>query len=190
MNYLKAAVGSIVVTLLAMILAPVLPAFASPTLGPCDNSHATRVEPRLPTWLAWFMTPDNSLYGDIGWRTEHCKHWHAYWGQVQWLWRNPAYGFDKAVAAAHIAPDATLEYSGDPYISNAANGIREGFCRVRITNPDGSQFWNYNRVKRVGNRVLKLNFGWKLKTYAEVPARIVSDPTAPVVTSVKLSRIA
>lgn len=76
-------------TLLALLLAPVLPLFARDEYGFCDNANAMRTEPRLPSWLSWFMTPDNSLYGDAGWRTEHCPdHWHDYWGMVQWLWRN------------------------------------------------------------------------------------------------------
>ena len=52
------ALISIPLTVLALILAPVLPLFA--------NSDGW-----LPKWLWWFQTPDNSLDGDQGWITEH-----------------------------------------------------------------------------------------------------------------------
>jgi hypothetical protein len=53
--------------IVAMLLAPILPAFASMQDGRSDNSHCRAVEPRLPRWLSWFMTLDNSLWGDVGW---------------------------------------------------------------------------------------------------------------------------
>lgn len=53
--------------LLAWVVAPILPMFATMQDGWSDNSHYRAVEPRLPWWLGWFMTPDNSLWGDNGW---------------------------------------------------------------------------------------------------------------------------
>jgi hypothetical protein len=186
MSYAKSSAMSLLVTLLAMALAPILPVFARPQMGQCDNASDSRIEPRLPVWLWWFQTPDNSLYGNVGWRTIHCPDWLSYWGQVKWLWRNPAYGFDWfGPAAALVMPDATLQYSGDPYVTNSTPGV----FHVTITNPDGSRYWNYFRVLQVGSRLLKLNFGWKLKTYAEVPDRLRTDRYAAVVTTIKLSRI-
>lgn len=38
------------------------------------------------------MTPDNSLWGDDGWKNIHCPKYKSYWGMVKWLYRNPAYG--------------------------------------------------------------------------------------------------
>ena len=45
-------------TLLGMLLAPILPLFAT---------H----EAKLPKWLSWFDTYDNTLDGDEGWQKEH-----------------------------------------------------------------------------------------------------------------------
>ena len=55
----------VVMTIVAWIVTPILPAFAKPRLGPIDNNHGQAVEPRLPLWLAWFDTPDNSLLGEF-----------------------------------------------------------------------------------------------------------------------------
>lgn len=88
-------------TLLALLLAPVLPMFARDEYGFCDNANAMRTEPRLPNWLAWFMTPDGSSY------------WHLYW----------------------------------------VKQISATYC-------------------------VNINLGWKLKTYAEDPERIKSQPVA------------
>jgi len=79
--------------ILAMVAAPVLPLFRVTFYGPVDNNNAYGVEPRLPWNLNWFMTQDNSLWGDKGWQTKHCPEFDTYWGMVKWLWRNPAYGF-------------------------------------------------------------------------------------------------
>lgn len=77
----------------SILLAPILPLFAKNEFGKIDNNHSTGIEPRLPAGC-WYGTPDNSLYGDYSWRTEHCpKYWNTYLGMVLWLLRNPSYGF-------------------------------------------------------------------------------------------------
>lgn len=78
---------------LAFTLSPVLILFKQDRLGYCNNNTYTGVEPRLPSYLSWFMTPDNSLWGDDGWKNVHCPNYKSYWGMVKWLYRNPAYGF-------------------------------------------------------------------------------------------------
>lgn len=84
------AVASGLFVLLTWILAPLL-ALTSDASG------------NLPKWLAWFQTFDNTL--DAGWKVQGnfgdyltngvaptgIKLW---WYRVQWLWRNPGYGFD------------------------------------------------------------------------------------------------
>ena len=171
---------SISFTLLSWIVAPVLPAFASPVLGPVNNNNGTAVEPRLPAWLSWFMTPDNSLYGDGGWRTEHCPdHWDSYLGMVLWLWRNPGYGFEwNGPLCAVISSLATITFTGDAAIQNRPQG-KAGYCFTVITNPDGTRYWHLYWVKVIGGGYcLNINLGWKLKTYAEDPQRIQTEPRA------------
>lgn len=81
---------NLIVLLVACILAPLLPLFASN-------------DGWLPKWLSWFQTPDASLDGDSGWRNTS-KHpcvnkLPRYLRQVLWLWRNPSYGFNWTVLA-------------------------------------------------------------------------------------------
>ena len=70
----------LLVTALTFPLAFVLPFFATEQEGPLNNGNEYGLGPRLPKWLSWFQTPDNSLDGDNGWKTEH-------W---QWRFRLPA----------------------------------------------------------------------------------------------------
>lgn len=90
--------------ILAMIVAPALPIFAKRRIGESNNGAIWAVEPRLPEWLNWFMTQENSLLGDNAWKAMEPKHWEfrkrlgawpllqTYLGYLGWLWRNPAYG--------------------------------------------------------------------------------------------------
>jgi hypothetical protein len=55
---------NLIVTLLNIILSPVLPVFATEQEGRLDNNSRWGMGPRLPKWLSWFQTPDNSLDGD------------------------------------------------------------------------------------------------------------------------------
>jgi hypothetical protein len=154
LRYPFLVVLSLAFSLLAYVLAPLLPLFAAPVLGPTDNNTATSVEPRLPTWLNWFMTPDNSLYGD---QTFKGNHPPSYWSQVLWLWRNPAYGFDLLLGVAPWQPVRESPVIGD---GSGAEGWR---C---YTTPGAFSFlW----VKRLwGTRCTHFEFGWKFDTGALV----------------------
>jgi len=97
----------LVVTAITFPLAFILPFFAEQKEGLLDNGTKTGIGSRLPNWLNWFQTPDNSLEGDDGWR---CEHWQwrfklpkplsNYVGQVGWLWRNPGYGVGRIILNA------------------------------------------------------------------------------------------
>ena len=87
-----------ILTLVAIILAPVLPVLASNQEGWLDNHAKWGVGPRLPTWLSWFQTPDNSLDGDA---TFERLNGISYWSKVKWLWRNPCYAF----AIRYLTPE-------------------------------------------------------------------------------------
>ena len=183
-------IADLLMTLAAWALAPFLPAFASVTLGPCDNATTQANEPRLPSWLSWFQTPDNSLLGDGAWKRMEPGHWpwraslaswprlQFYVGAVGWLWRNAAYGFAAAILGARIQPGAVVTFDGDPLTQNSPN-FWPGYCHTVITNPDGSQYWHRYYVYAINSRYCwNLNFGWKLKTYAEDPERVNTEPRA------------
>ena len=131
----------IVVWLVAMFVAPLLPIFAVPTFGPTNNANGQGVGPRLPVWLSWFQTPDNTLSGDLNFQA---KHGYSYWSQVLWLWRNPAYGIAWGTLA-YIPPNcavyAMTELGGSDY---------------RIDGSDGSF-----EITRYG-KYFKLRLGWIL----------------------------
>jgi len=62
--YLLLVPISLIITLIAVIFAPIMPVFAVQKDGWLDNHSIWGIGPRLPDWLNWFMTPDNSLDGD------------------------------------------------------------------------------------------------------------------------------
>lgn len=72
---------SLLLTLVALLIAPILPFFAAMQYGQIDNGSAMDFEPRLPVWLSWFQTPDNSLWGD---QTFKQNNPIGYWSEVKW----------------------------------------------------------------------------------------------------------
>ena len=61
--YLILVPSSLLLTLIAVILAPVMILFKVEKLWWCDNHNYQAVGPVLPSWLNWFNTPDNTLDG-------------------------------------------------------------------------------------------------------------------------------
>ena len=151
-----------VVTALAFILAPVFPFVATIQDGPLLNGTAYGPGPRLPIWLSWFMTPDNSLDGDYGWQHEHAQ-WRFklptflcnYVGQVGWLWRNPAYAF----GMTYINGTEVPTYSGNPDIKDNDDAVA-GHVLVHA----GGLF-QYVCIKRIfnTNKCIYINLGWNIR---------------------------
>ena len=151
-------VMGLVFAIIAVVLAPVLPALASSQFGPVDNNSGFGTEPRLPEWLDWFMTPDNSLLGDGTFKAQHDG---GYWSQVQWLWRNPAYGFDHA---AGVLPFLRVAVHGDNL--TADNPGYEGW---RCYTDSMQSAFHFLWVKKVGfGMCTHFEFGWKFDTGALV----------------------
>lgn len=130
--------------------------------GPLNNGNEYGIGPRLPRWLNWFMTPDNSLDGDYGWQHEHAQ-WRfslpttvaSYVGQVGWLWRNPAY----SLGLTYIDGFSEVTYSGDPDINDNDNA-KEGSLFVRVAG-----LFQFVWVKRIGSsgRCIYVNLGWNIR---------------------------
>lgn len=150
----------------ATLIAPILPLFAKPAWGNSDNNNARLYEPRLPKWLSWFQTPDNSLYGDKGWQTIHYPAYKSYLGQVLWLVRNSAYGLIYGPLSARFEHVACIRSIGNP--------------RLDRHNPDhvGQTFlaWykEYFQYMKIGklplvNRSIYVNFGWLFDPFVENP---------------------
>ena len=143
---------SLLLTLIAVIIAPILPVFAKLLMGWCNNHSYQAIEPRLPSWLNWFMTPDNSLNGDATFQTMFPPN--EWWSQVHWLWRNPAYSF----ALRYVNNPYFTKVRGDTLIKDNDNA-KEGWCLVRANG-----LFQFRWVHRIfsTNRCLYFNFGWNV----------------------------
>ena len=160
-------VADLSVFALAWILAPILPAFA---LG---DRH------RLPRWLRWFDTPDNSLDGDYGYIMQHApfkgysQHGiKRYINRVWWLVRNPGYGFSYHVLG-HRVNSMPRVVSGDPLVSDSVNltvGRMHGLSGHVLVR-EGRAFELY-LVRQYGKsgRCFRLRLGWKLLGWINEPA--------------------
>ena len=159
-RYLVFLIASLLVEVVARIIAPVLPAFATMQPGKTDNNNSFATEPRLPRWLAWFQTPDNSLWGDTGWRTIHYPNYDSYWGMVRWLWRNSATGFARSVLARGVFL-RDVKYTGNPKVTAERPGIFDTF---RAT--DGST-WQFKKAFPLWGKNIGFNFGWQINSMIE-----------------------
>jgi len=155
-----------VMSVIAIFITPLLPLFARPRLGPIDNNHGQAVEPRLPNWLSWFDTPDNSLLGDASWKACHDG---SYGSQVAWLYRNSLYGFKWGPIAAPMSEPRII--TGDPTI-NRNNG-HYGILRIRMAG-----YWQWKCVKPIGRtgRCWMINLGWMLDDADQKRALFMFSP--------------
>ena len=141
---------SLLITLVAIILAPIMPAFAVQKEWWCDNHSYRAVGPVLPSWLNWFMTPDNTLDGDA---TFEKINGISYWAKVKWLWRNPAYSF----ALRYLHNPYYTKVWGDQTIKDNDNA-KAGWCFVKANN-----LFQFRWVKPIGfSRCIYCNFGWNV----------------------------
>lgn len=146
---------NLLVTVLTVILSPVLPVFATEQYGPLDNNGHQGFGPRLPKWLSWFQTPDNSLDGDA---TFELLNPPSYRSKIKWLIRNPGYGF----GVHYLTAPYYTTISGDPTIRDNDNA-RAGWCRV---NSNG--LFQLRLVLPIGfRRCLYCNFGWNIAGLAD-----------------------
>jgi hypothetical protein len=146
---------SLLLTLVAVLLAPVFPLFATQQMGWCDNHAYQIIGPRLPSWLSWFQTPDNSLDGDA---TFERLNPPSYWSQVKWLWRNPAYSF----AMRYLTAPYEASYKGDKTIKDNDNA-KAGWCKV---NANG--LFQFTSVTPIGfSRCIYINLGWNVRALVD-----------------------
>ena len=146
-SYILLVPVNLLLTLIAVIIAPILPLFASNVSGMVDNGTSVRLEPRLPKWLSWFQTPDNSLNGDA---TFESLNPPCYWSQVKWLWRNPAYSFGLQILGTPYVSDI----QGDTTIRDNDNA-KAGWCLVTVNG-----LFQFRWVRPIGfSRCIYCNFG-------------------------------
>lgn len=140
---------------IARPLSVVLALFATQQMGWCDNHSYEAVGPRLPKWLSWFMTPDNSLDGDA---TFERLNGIGYISKVKWLWRNPAYSF----ALRYIQVPYTTEVLGNKTIKDNDNG-KAGWCLVHANG-----LFQFTSVTPIGfARCIYINLGWNIRALVD-----------------------
>lgn len=148
----------------AALIVPILPLFATVQLGNSDNNNARLYEPRLPKWLSWFQTPDNSLYGDKGWQTIHYPDYKSYTGQWLWLVRNSAHGLVNGPLAARFNAISEIKCTGNPWLSkNNPAHVGQAFYAVC------GNYFQYMIVRKIPtiNRAIFFNIGWQFDPFIE-----------------------
>jgi hypothetical protein len=150
-KYVALVLLSLPINILALLLAPVLPLFAVNAYGWLDNQSKEGFGPRLPSWLNWFMTPDNSLDGDAAFEEINGT---SYLAHVKWLLRNPLYAF----ALQYLTPTYITTVAGDKTIKDN-DGAKEGWCFATANG-----LFQFRYVKRIGttNRCILINLGWNI----------------------------
>jgi hypothetical protein len=96
MYYLFILILYLPIQIITYIITPILPLFIEDRYGYLNNQHALGIGPRLPLWLSWFDTRDNSLDGDLKFQSVNKE---SYLSKVYWLYRNSLYGFKWTVLA-------------------------------------------------------------------------------------------
>lgn len=155
---------SLLLTLVALVISPILPLFASEQMGYLDNGSRYGLGPRLPKWLNWFMTPDNSLDGD---ETFDRLNGRSYWSKVKWLCRNPAYAF----GIRYLNSPYYSTVSGDKTIKDNDNA-KAGWCLVT-----SNGLFQFTWVRPIGfNRCIYCNFGWNIRALVDDNVKTKPNP--------------
>jgi len=151
------AILSLIFTLIGLLLAPVLPLFATEQDGWLDNHSTWGRGPRLPTYLNLFMTPDNSLDGDTTFEKINGK---SYLAKVKWLLRNPAYSF----AIRYLQSPYTTEVLGDNTIRDNDNA-KAGWCFIKANG-----LFQFVYIKRIfsTSRCFYVCCGWNVRALVDV----------------------
>ena len=155
---------SLFITLLAWVISPILPLFATQQEGWLDNHAKWGIGPRLPKWLNWFMTPDNSLDGDA---TFESLNPPSYWSKVKWLCRNPAYSF----GLCYLTNPYYTKVSGDKTIKDNDNA-KAGWCLVHANG-----LFQFTSVTSIGfSRCIYINLGWNVRALVDDNVQPKPDP--------------
>ena len=143
---------SLLTTLAAWALCPILPLFAD------KQTH------RLPAWCEWASTPYSSLLGDEG----HQARWAGkpqYLQEVAWIWRNPARVAQMRPPLGFVVEDGDTYYSrGDEQTADNAGGHAGSVFRwvERDGKPVCFQLYWVHQYAWHPSRCFRACLGWKL----------------------------
>lgn len=154
LKYFTLAPLSVLMTLLCVVFSPVIALFL-------------RQDGYLPSWLAWFQTPDNPAIGDANFHANQMAWTHSpYLWCVFWLIRNPAYGFD-AFAGFQAKGAGSYKAWGNEAIciDRLADGsyrLIQGWYLRRYADAGGTRFQLRFIFRWLPHRCARLSFGWVL----------------------------
>jgi hypothetical protein len=124
----------------------------------------------LPNIFNWWMTPDNPLEGDKGYKTEHAPFlnpkykFQIYINRVFWLYRNSMYGFDINVLGCKLKNGFIFKYIGNPNTSNRP--LSKGIVLRWVNNRPHYYFQLYIIIPYsflfLKNKCIRINLGFKL----------------------------
>lgn len=151
------APASLLMAIVGRLLCPILPFFVG------EDGY-------LPSWLAWFQTPDNSADGDEGHWERHpgTDAWSTYKRRVAWFWRNVGYGFDISVLGAQCRITDSLEHYGDELTDN--DPLHSGWEIYLLKREGKVIYWQLYFVYAypwTKKRCIRGNLGWKLWDFPE-----------------------
>jgi len=147
------------------LITPILPLLVVHRECWTDNGSVWAEGWKLPKWLSWFDTPDNSLLGDSRWMADHTGD---YWSMVCWLYRNSLYGFKWTILAMDVQD--TQIVTGNSNIGY--QGSRFGVLHIR--QPNGA--WQLKIVKPILGKIFEGNFGWLLDDTTKQRALFMFSP--------------
>lgn len=164
-KYFWLALFNLLMTIfIAYPFAPLMVLLASDQEGWLDNHSKRGIGPRLPWYLNWFMTPDNSLDGDA---TFENINGVSYWAKVKWLWRNPGY----SIGLRYLEAPFETSVLGDVTIKDNDNA-KAGWCYVTANG-----LFQFTWVKSIGfSRCLYWNFGWNIRALVDDNVPVKPNP--------------
>jgi hypothetical protein len=161
LRYLFLSFCSVILTLIAFIITPVLALFLD-------------AEGNLKFGRSIFQPPDNPAIGDASWKKEHPLDTN-YELAVSYLWRNPAQGFQLGIAGADdfvLHEFAMPRVYGDITITAGMEVAIDG--KTRIPGKTGwfkvviGKYWHYRSIKQWPFGIYTSSeFGWRLQGIAE-----------------------
>lgn len=147
MRYFLYLLVLIPIQLITWIVTPILPLFAEYRFGGCNNNSYQAEALRLPLWLSWFDTPDNSLRGDERWDREQD---FGYLSMVGWLYRNSLYGFKWTVLSLPEGHPSAWQWHRKFYFKTFYLDLNFGWMLDNIEN-GRAMFMFSPRIKRNAN---------------------------------------
>lgn len=170
-RYLTYLTGYLFLQAITYLITPFFPLFAVRAEGYVGNGKLWQEGWRLPKWLSWFDTPDNSLDGDKNHMSKYATY-PRYFRHLIWLYRNSLYGFKWSVMAMDVEVDHQ-EINGELKI----NYKYKRWGKLTIKQPNGAWQWKYLApISFAPNYCWNLNFGWLLDDHSKTEALFMFSP--------------